>query len=391
MSDRRYPKLSIRGPVTLFVIVLILMVTLTVLWNVALVQDYQKLRDLAQAEPFHWTFIALGSLLFLTIIVLSSILSAQLIAQIRWSQRQSNFISSVSHELNSPLSSIKLLAQTLRKPELSTPDRLNFVGKILDDVERLHRLIANILRAAEMDYHGDELHVVPQQVELVAYLRDFVEAAGGVYRASGLRLALLVEGRTIPHRPAAAGPEGAGEPIDGVEPIWVRLDPLMFRQVLDNLVDNAVRYRGEGEPEVEIRVLCRGGHVELHVRDQGIGIPDEALPKLFDRFYRIEQTDAQRRRKGTGIGLYVVRSIVLAHGGKIEAWSDGPGKGSTLWIRLPLPGAEGQRAALRERWALVGETPKAPAAGAPASGDRAAGDPDPGIEPPETALRRTAP
>ena len=102
MNERRYPKLSIRGPVTLFVIVLVLISTLTVLWNVVLVQDYQKLKDLAVEEPFHWTFIALGSFLFLTIIVLSSILSAQLINQIRWSQRQSNFISSVSHELNSP-------------------------------------------------------------------------------------------------------------------------------------------------------------------------------------------------------------------------------------------------------------------------------------------------
>lgn len=329
-KKNRYPKLSIRGPVTLFVVVMVLIVTLTVLWNVVLAHDYQKLKSLAQEEPFHWAFIALGSLLFLAIIVLSSILSAQLIGQIRWSQRQSNFISSVSHELNSPLSSIKLFAQTLRAADLSEADRQRFVGKILDDVERLHRLIANILRAAEMDYHGDELQVVPQRIELGAYLRDLLADTPHRYPESDLRVTLEVEGEH-----------------------WVKLDPLMFRQVLDNLLDNAVRYRGEGEARVAIRVTRIDGHVEVRLEDSGIGIPAEELPKLFERFYRIEHTDAVRKRKGTGIGLYVVRSIVHAHGGKVGAESDGPGHGSTIWVRLP---------ALPDRAATAGVTARIGAA-----------------------------
>ena len=300
---------------TLFIVVIVLMLTLGILWNVALVQDYQKLRDLTQEEPFHWLFIALGSLLFLTIIILSSILSAQLIGQIRWGQRQTNFISSVSHELNSPLSSIKLFAQTLRKSDLSEADRQSFVGKILDDVERLHRLIANILRAAEMDFHGEELQVVTRRVELRAYLRDYVERASHVFVDARLQLELVA--------PASA---------------WVRLDELMFRQVLDNLLDNAVRYRGKEDPHVTIHLVQvdqgQQEKVELRVIDRGIGIPEHEAHNLFDRFYRIEQ-GAQRKRKGTGIGLYVVRSIVQAHGGRVGARSDGPGRGATLWIRLP--------------------------------------------------------
>ncbi len=312
-TRRRYPKLSIRGPVTLFIVVIVLMLTLGILWNVALVQDYQKLRDLTHEEPFHWLFIALGSLLFLTIIILSSILSSQLIGQIRWGQRQTNFISSVSHELNSPLSSIKLFAQTLRSPELSEADRQSFVGKILDDVERLHRLIANILRAAEMDFHGEELQVVPRRVEMRAYLHDFVERASHVFVDARLTLELVA--------PATA---------------WVRLDEQMFRQVLDNLLDNAVRYRGQEDPHVTLHlVMVDPSQIELRVIDRGIGIPEHEVHNLFDRFYRIEQ-DAQRKRKGTGIGLYVVRSIVQAHGGRVGARSDGPGRGATLWIRLPM-------------------------------------------------------
>ena len=313
MSERHYRSLSIRGPVTLFVIVLVLIVTLTVLWHVALVQDYQKLKELAaQESAFHWTFIALGSVLFLAIIVLSISLGAQLIGHIRWSQRQSRFISSVSHELNSPLSAIKLFAQTLRKRDLSTTDRLDFVEKILFDVERLQRLIANILRAAEVDNRGEELPVVTQKVELVGYLREYIEDASALNRESGLTLALGGEDR-----------------------LAVCLDRVLFRQVLDNLIDNAIRYRGEQPPAVELQLARLDGWAELRVTDRGIGVEPHELGHLFDRFYRSDQLAPALKRKGTGIGLYVVRSIVEAHGGRVKAISDGPGRGTTISIRLP--------------------------------------------------------
>lgn len=330
MSDRRYtnryPNFSLRGPVTLFVIVMVLIVTLTVLWNVVLVHDYQRLKELAlETGSFHWTFVALGSALFVAIIVLASILAAQLFAQIRWSQRLANFTASVGHELNSPLSSIKLFAQTLRKPELSSDDRQTFVEKILFDVDRLHRLIANILRAAEMDRTREELQVVLQNVDLAQYLRGYGQDAEAIYRSSHLELTVDADA-------------DAGEPI-------VRLDPMMFRQVLDNLLDNAVRYRGDTPPRVEIELETLGPvgearAVEVRVRDHGIGIAQLELGKLFERFYRIKEDQPQRRRQGTGIGLYVVRSIVAAHGGTVGARSAGLGHGSTFWIQLPLAGAK---------------------------------------------------
>ncbi len=322
MSERRYRSLSIRGPVTLFVVVLVLIITLTVLWHVALVKDYQKLKQLAAQDAFHWTFIALGSVLFLAIIVLSISLGAQLIGHIRWSQRQSNFISSVSHELNSPLSAIKLFAQTLRSSDLSAVDRLDFVEKILFDVERLQRLIANILRAAEVDNRGDELPVVTQKVELVGYLREYIADAEALNAESGLELSLAGE--------AASPRRGA----DGTT-LEVRLDRMMFRQVLDNLIDNAIRYRGQRTPAVELKLSRVDDWVELRIVDHGIGVAPHELPDLFDRFYRSEQLAPSQRRKGTGIGLYVVRSIVGAHGGRVRAFSDGPGRGTTISIRLP--------------------------------------------------------
>ncbi len=324
MSERSYRSLSIRGPVTLFVIVLVLIVTLTVLWHVALVQDYQKLKELAaQDAAFHWTFIALGSVLFLAIIVLSISLGAQLIGHIRWSQRQSNFISSVSHELNSPLSAIKLFAQTLRTQDLSTPDRRDFVEKILFDVERLQRLIGNILRAAEVDNRGDELSVVTQRVDLLGYLREYIEDASTLNHESGLELSLAGEGE-----------------------LRVKLDRMMFRQVLDNLIDNAIRYRGERTPRVQMTLARVEGWTELRITDRGMGVEAHELGHLFDRFYRSDQLAHSQRRKGTGIGLYVVRTIVEAHGGRVKAFSGGPGRGTTISIRLPVLLAEPAESAI---------------------------------------------
>lgn len=311
MVERSHRRLSLLRPVILFVVILVLICILTVLWHVRLVHDYQKLRALAAQDAFHWAFIALGSVLFLAIIILSSILGGQLISQIKWSRRQSNFIASVSHELNSPLSSIKLFAQTLRNPGLATADRLNFVEKILFDVERLQRLIANILRAAEVDNRGDELQIVVQRVELYEYLRAYIHDAGALKAGSGLRISLV------------------GEPR-----LWIRLDPMMFRQVLDNLIDNAIRYRDQRPPQIEIRVERVGQFAQIQVSDRGRGASAEDLPKLFDRFHR--GTRPQGQRAGTGIGLFVVRLIVQAHGGKVRASSEGPGRGMSISIRLPV-------------------------------------------------------
>lgn len=307
---QRY-RATLRGPVTLFVVVLVLIVTLTVLWNVVLVHDYQALRALTtQAPAFHGTFLILGSALFLAIIVLSSILGAKLFGQIRWAQRQSDFIASVSHELNSPLSAIKLFAQTLRRRELPAED-LGFVDKILTDVERLQRLIANILRAAEIDDRGALLRVAPQSIDLGEYLTAYAEDARTLWGESGLELTVEVPERLL-----------------------VRLDRMMFRQVLDNLVDNAVRYGGDHAPRVTIAAHAVGASAVIEVRDRGMGVEAGELPYLFDRFFRTE-TGIGTRRKGTGIGLFVVRSIVASHGGEIEARSDGPGRGTTMVVRLP--------------------------------------------------------
>jgi signal transduction histidine kinase len=311
LRERRFKNLSVRQHAILITMLLVLAVTLTVLWNFVLAHDYALLKELAGAGSFHTWFIVLGTALFLAIIVLSTILGIQLIWSVRRSQRQSNFLASVSHELNSPLTSIKLFAQTLRQPSLSPENQVSFASKILVDTDRLSRIIANIVRAAEVDRVGEELSVAPGEVDLRAYLAEFVEDAKAVH-AGEIELTLT-------------GDE-----------VCVEIDPLMFRQVLDNLIDNAVRYCKKRPAQVELRIVPFGASTELQVIDQGIGIPDDMLENIFERFYRIEEGKPQPEgRRGMGIGLNIVRSIVRGHGGTVGARSRGPGEGAVIWIRIP--------------------------------------------------------
>ena len=315
MRGVRFRNTSVRLPATLLATVLVLVITLTVLWNVVLVHDYNRMKELAGGASFHTTFIILGSALFLAITVLSTVLGIRLISNLRWSQRQSNFLASVSHELNSPLSAIKLFAQTLQREGLSAADRSRFTGKILVDTERLSRIVANIVRAAEVDHRGVDLTVAPGEVDLMSYLRAYVDDARAVHKGE-VELSL-----------------------SGVE-ACVEIDPLMFRQVLDNLVDNAIRYRSGTPAKVELRVVLDHGWTEIQVSDQGIGIAADRIDRIFDRFNHEEDTPA-RGRRGMGIGLSIVRSIVTSHRGTVGARSAGPGQGSTMSIRLPaIPRAE---------------------------------------------------
>jgi len=315
----RYRKsLSIRGPIILCSVILTLILVLTALWNAALAYDYQQLRDLAQETAgFHWTLIAVGSSLFLAIIVLSSILGAQLIARTRRSQQQSSFVASVTHELNSPLSSIKLFAQTLREPSLDETDRSRFVAKILSEVDRLHRIIANILRAAEVDHRGVRLPVALVTVRLHELLERYAEE---VQSLRGQEIELVVSGEEEPR---------------------VDIDPLMFRQVLNNLVDNAIRHGRRRPVRLEFAVASTEDGIELRASDNGVGIPPEGIKTLFRPFARHEGSRTLPASGGMGIGLYVVRTLVKAQDGEVGAASGGEGQGATIWIRLP-------RAVLRE-------------------------------------------
>ena len=308
---------SLRGTVILFVIALALVLALLVLWNVVLAVDLQRIkelmaeRDRETGSAFHWTFIALGSVLFVATIVLISILGAQLVHHVRYTQRLSTFIATFTHELNSPLASIKMFAQTLRRSELSPDERTRFLDLILSDTERLRRQITNVLDTARLDSLLG-LRIAPEPTQLGSYLQEFVTEKRLLLRTSpDASLDLRID-------------------TDAVASI----DPHAFRNVLDNLLDNAIKYSAPNPPHVTIALDAHPQCVSLEVSDRGAGIPPNDLELIFERFGR--SGGHSNRRQGTGLGLWIVHQIVSAHSGRIRARSPGLDQGTTFRIELPL-------------------------------------------------------
>lgn len=144
----------------------------------------------------------------------------------------------------------------------------------------------------------------------MAYLRNYADDARAIH---GANLSLGLSG----------------------DEVCVEIDPLMFRQVLDNLVDNAIRYRATTPAKVDVCVVREAECIEIRVSDNGIGVAPERIERIFDRFSRLEDRLPAEGRRGMGIGLSIVRSIVRSHGGTVGARSAGRGLGSTMWVRLP--------------------------------------------------------
>jgi signal transduction histidine kinase len=227
----------------------------------------------------------------------------------RAEEAKSTFISVISHELKTPVALIKGYASTLRRDDADW-DRQTLrdgLAVIEEETDRLTELIDNLLAASKLQAEGMRLSHV-DQVNLAELAARCVER----FRTQSEKHRLILE---MP---------------DDFPP--VRGDETRLRQVLDNLVSNAIKYSPDGG-EVRIGGTVNEQSVTVYVADQGVGIPHDELEHIFERFYRVE--DALRRHtQGTGLGLYLARAVVRAHGGTITVESQ-PGKGSTFRVTLP--------------------------------------------------------
>jgi signal transduction histidine kinase len=218
------------------------------------------------------------------------------------------FSANASHELRTPLTIMRgEIELALRNPK--KPDEYQLLlGSLHEEIMRLSRILDDLLLIAktEIGERPIELSVVDLR-ELVEEIADEAEMFAD---QSGIRFEL-------------------GETVDA----FIEAEPLRIRRVLLNLIDNAVKYnRRNGS--VRLSMALEGEVVAVRVSDTGIGIPSEVIPRLFERFYRVNDSEKQGTR-GTGLGLYLVHWIVKNHGGTIEVESQ-PGKGSTFIMRLPL-------------------------------------------------------
>jgi two-component system sensor histidine kinase SenX3 len=256
-----------------------------------------------------------GVLLFLGVLLLTLIIAGVvintvfLVREIRRNEQHDAFINAVTHELKTPVASIRLYLETLQKRSVEEAKRQDFYRIMLEDSDRLLATIEQILRTGRIGSGKSKLNLAPLDIgDLVS---DCVTRA-----------------RTL----HSLAPESLQ--YNAVPPMTIRADLDEVRAAVSNLIDNAVKYSGSNvKVSVELEQVD-GKYVAVRVRDQGPGIPTGELKQVFKRFYRVPGALASRV-KGTGLGLYIVRSVAKRHHGRAWAESEGLGRGSTFVLQLP--------------------------------------------------------
>src|SRR5579872_3837878 len=283
-----------------------------------------SLAGIAVAVGFGWIIVNWreGIKVFLGVIFFGAITAGLvlntifLLREIRRNEQHDSFINAVTHELKTPITSIRLYLQTLQHREVDEPQRREFYRLMLDDTDRLQGTVEQVLKAGAAGHkRGGDQHIL---VDFPSLVRECIDVA-----RSGRHL--LPE--ALRFEPAV---NGASVQVNG--------DPEELKTAVSNLLDNAIKYSGENI-DVAVRLeLPDEKRVSLSVRDRGVGIPPTELKRVFRRFYRVPMRSLAHV-KGTGLGLFIVRSIAKKHGGRVFAQSQGEGHGTTLTLELPRSNA----------------------------------------------------
>lgn len=294
---------SRRGTIVFFIILGIGLVALAVSLNVGwIILNWRQ-----------GVLLVFGIIFFALLIAGMVVNTIFLVREVRRSEQHDSFINAVTHELKTPVASIRLHLETLQRRELPEARKQEFYSLMLKDADRLTETVEQVLRAGRA---GDKKAGREKaDVDFRQLVRDCMEAI-----------------RTRYHLPAEclrfeeAATNGSG--------VHVRGSQEDLRTAVANVLDNAVKYSGD-HVDVHVRLEMRGEkQVALSVQDHGVGIAPEDLKRIFRRFHRITSRSLAHV-KGTGLGLFIVKSIAKKHGGRAFAMSEGEGQGTTVVIELP--------------------------------------------------------
>ncbi len=291
------------------------------------------LAGVAVAVGFGWIILNWreGIKVFLGVIFFSAITAGLvlntifLLREIRRNEQHDSFINAVTHELKTPIASIRLYLQTLQHREVDETQRREFYRRMLDDTDRLLGTVEQVLKAGVAGHRKSSRERVSVDFENLVQECVDVARTGHHLQAQALRV---------------ESPGDHGMVVTG--------DPDELRTAVANLLDNAIKYSGE-QVDVSIRLETPDEkHVRLSVQDHGVGIPPSELKSVFKRFYRVSNRSLAHI-KGTGLGLFIVRAIAKKHGGRAFAQSQGEGLGTTVVFELPRDiSVKGQREVARD-------------------------------------------
>jgi signal transduction histidine kinase len=260
-----------------------------------------------------------GVLLFFGIIFFALIIAGMvvntifLVRELRRSEQHDSFINAVTHELKTPVASIRLHLETLLRRDVAEPQKQEFYRLMLSDTDRLTETVEQVLRAGRA---GDKkTGREKKEVDFSQLVRDCMEATRSRHH---------LDAEALRYQEALNNGDG----------LRVRGSAEDLRTAVSNVLDNAVKYSGE---KVDVRVQLETPDerwIVLRVQDQGVGVPPEDVKRIFRRFYRVTHRSLAHV-KGTGLGLFIVKAIAKKHGGKVFAESQGEGQGTTIILELP--------------------------------------------------------
>ena len=288
---------SIHVPITLSVVLVMLNVLLMVIWIIQLASQRQ------------WGLLAIGTVVFSVILLGIGAYMVIALKEIRLNRRQSNFVDSVTHELKSPIATLRLYLETLQMRQIDETQRANFYNVMSGEIQRLDSLIDQLLEVGRLDAIGQRSE--PVDVALEPLLRRCAHTASVHHKRNEEQVFTF-----------------------DVEPAIVHARPMVLEMIFGNLLDNAIKYAA-AEPAVDVQVrVAKRGRIVTRIYDNGSGVPPSQRQKIFRMFYR-GGNELERTQKGTGLGLYIVRTLVHLLKGTVTVRDREGGKGSVFEVSLP--------------------------------------------------------